>query len=261
VNQRADRTNPADVAENLARLLRGAFESGAALSHAASSPVPEGVDGAYRVQQRLLQLRGKRIGGWKVGAKSEAGPIQGAPLPSDGIQASPARLDRAAFGVVGLELEVAFRFGRAFAPSHRSYSSDEVLEGLASFCAAIEVVSSRFAGWPDIDPLLQLADLQNHGALAVGGLVDYDDDFPFLSPALRFRFDGDDIAIARPANPAGDPRRLLTWAVNHCTTRGLHFEEGTIVTTGSYTGVHFAQRSGSAQGEIAGLPAVCLELS
>jgi 2-keto-4-pentenoate hydratase len=253
--------DPADPIEGLARLLRDASDSGAVLLHVPSSLVPEGIESAYRVQQRLLQLRGQRIGGWKVGAKSEDGPIQGAPLPAEGIRASPARLDRAAFPVVGLELEIAFRFGRGFAPSHRSYSSNEVLDGLASVCAAIEVVSSRFARWPAIDPLLQLADLQNHGALSVGGPVDYDGDFPFLAPSLRFRFDGDHIANARPGNPAGDPRRLLTWAVNRCTARGLHFEEGTIVTTGSYTGVHFVTRSGTTEGVIAGLPAVTLELS
>jgi 2-keto-4-pentenoate hydratase len=253
-------TDPADRSENLARLLRDAFASGVALPQPPSNLVPEQIEGAYRVQERVLQLRGNRAGGWKVGAKSEAGPIQGAPLPADGIQASPARLDRAAFSVVALELEIAFRFGREFAPSTRDYSIDEVLGGLASFGAAIEVVSSRFASWPDVDKLLQLADLQNHGALAVGAFLDYDRDFPFLSPSLHFRFNGDDIAKDRPVNPAGDPRRLLTWAVNHCTTRGLRFEAGAIVTTGSYTGIYFVQRSGVAEGEFAGLPAVHLRI-
>jgi 2-keto-4-pentenoate hydratase len=246
--------------EDLARLLHDAFARGAPLSQVPSSLIPQGIDDAYRVQERLLQLRGQRAGGWKVGAKSEAGPIQGAPLPADGIQASPARLDRAAFPVVGLELEIAFRLGRAFAPSPRGYSSDEVFDGPASFCAAIEVVSSRLAAWPEVDTLLQLADLQNHGALAVGRFIDYDPHFPFLSPSLDFRFDGDDIAQGRSVNPAGDLRRLVTWAVNHCTTRGLGFAEGTIVTTGSYTGLYLAQRSGTAEGAIAGLAPVSLRL-
>jgi len=250
--------DPDHDAEELARLLRDAFASGAALSHWPSSVVPASAEGAYRVQQQLLQLRGQRAGGWKVGAKSGTGPIKGAPLPADGIQASPARLGRAR--AVGLELEIAFRFGRAFAPSNRSYPSDEVIGGLASFCAAIEVVASRFAGWPDVDPLLQLADLQNHGALVVGSFIDYDGGFAFASPSLRFGFNGHDIATDRPANPAGDPRRLLAWAVNHCTTRGLRFEEGTIVTTGSYTGLHLVQGSGTAEGQIAGLPPVRLSL-
>jgi 2-keto-4-pentenoate hydratase len=249
-----------DPIEDLARLLCAARAPGAALLSAPSSPVLEGIDGAYRVQGRLLQLRGQRAGGWKVGAKSDTGPIQGAPLPDEGIQASPARLDRAAFGVLGLELELAFRFGRAFEPSPRGYADDQVMAALESFCAAIEVVSSRIAGWPDVDKLLQLADLQNHGALAFGRFIGYRDDFPFLSPSLRFAFDGHDVAAQTAANPAGDPRRLLPWVVNHCTTRGLRFEEGTIITTGSYTGVHFVDRPGIAEGEIAGLPPVQLSI-
>jgi len=252
--------DPASATEGLARLLHDAFASGVPLLQVPSNLVPEGIDDAYRIQERLLLLRGQRPGGWKVGAKSEAGPIQGAPLPADGLQAGPARLDRARFSVVGLELEIAFRLGRAFAPKPQGYSNDEVLAGVASFCAAIEVVSSRLASWPDVDRLVQLADLQNHGALAVGGFIDYDEDFPFLLPSLRFRFDGDDIATGRSVNPAGDPRRLLTWAVNHCTTRGQRFEEGTIVTTGSYTGLHLVRRSGIAEGQIRGLPPVSLRI-
>jgi 2-keto-4-pentenoate hydratase len=252
--------DPANGAESLARLLNDAFAPAAALSQVPSGLVPRNADDAYRVQERLLQLRGQRAGGWKVGAKSESGPIQGAPLPANGIQASPARLDRAAFPVLGLELEIAFRLGRTFAPSARGYSSDEVLGSLASYCAAIEIVSSRLAAWPEVDRLLQLADLQNHGALAVGGFVDYDRHFPFLSPSLDLRFDGDRIAQGRSVNPAGDPRRLLAWVVNHCTMRGQRFEEGTIVTTGSYTGIYFAKRSGTAEGDIAGLPAVSVRL-
>jgi len=252
-------SDPGDGAQDLARLLSEAFASGVTLRHAPANLIPEAPDGAYRIQERLLQLRGQRTGGWKVGAKSEAGPIQAAPLPADGIHASPARLDRAAFCPVGLELEIAFRFGRAFAPSRQAYSSDEVVGSLASFCAAIEVVSSRFAAWPEVDKLLQLADLQNHGAMATGGFIDYDSDFPFRSPSLQFRFNGDEIATSR-SNPAGDPRTLLTWAVNHCTTRGKRFEEGTIVTTGSYTGIHFVHQAGTAEGRIAGLPSVCLNL-
>lgn len=246
--------------ESLARRLDGAFAPGGALGQLAPELVPVDAEAAYRVQERLLALRGQRIGGWKVGARSEDGPIQGAPLPDAGIHPSPARLQRSAYAAIGLELEVAFRFGRAFEPSPRPYDGLQVLEAVSAMCATIEIVSSRFAAWPQVDRLLQLADLQNHGALAAGAAVAYDPGFPFRAPTLEFRFDGECIAQGVRNNPAGDPRRLLAWAVNHCTTRGLRFEKGMIVTTGSFTGMHMARRPGTATGEIAGLPPVSVSL-
>jgi len=250
----------ADSTDALARLLDGAFAHGAALTQVAPGLIPRSADDAYRVQDRLLQLRRQRAGGWKVGSKTATGPIQGAPLPAGGIHSSPVRWQRSAFPMIGLELEIAFRLGRDFEPSVQAYSSEEVLGSVSSICATIEIVSSRLAAWPQADKLLQLADLQNHGALVVGGLVDYDPHFPYLAPALEFRFEGDQIAQGQAANPAGDPRRLLAWVVNHCTGRGRRFEAGTIVTTGSYTGLYLASRSGTAEGAIAGLPPVSVRL-
>jgi len=244
----------------LALRLAQAFTTGAAIARLEAALVPADADGAYAVQDRLLQLLGGRAGGWKVGAKSPTGPIQGAPLPVQGLLASGAMVDRQAFTCIGIELEIAFRFGRHFAPAHRPYSEGEVIGALAGVCAAIEVVSSRFAAWPEVDRLLQLADLQNHGALIVGEFTDYRDDFPFAAPDVQFNFSGADITPKPAANPAGDPRRLLAWVVNHCTMRGRAFEVGTIVTTGTYTGMYRVSGAGIARGEIAGLAPVLLRL-
>lgn len=61
------------------------------------------------------------------------------------------------------------------------------------------------------------------------------------------------------ADAAGDPRRLLAWVVNHCTVRGITVDSD-VVTTGSYTGMHFASAAGTVVGEIRGLPPVSLTL-
>jgi 2-keto-4-pentenoate hydratase len=54
---------------------------------------------------------------------------------------------------------------------------------------------------------------------------------------------------------------LLTWLVNHsAVSRGIAVTPETIITTGSYTGMHFPQEPGVVRGELAGLPPVELEL-
>ena len=215
---------------------------------------------AYAVQLGSIELRGSKVVAWKVGAKTADGPIQGAALPSDAFQASPASVRRADFGVLGLELEIAFRLGRPFAPAATPYSSEEVMASIALMAATIEVVSSRYAEWPKVAPLLQLADLQNHGALCVADAVAYDPTYPFEQPVARFDFNGDSVLLAKPRNPAGDPRRLLPWLVNHVTSRGVAFSEDIWVTTGSYTGMHFPEAAGTAVGKFDGLPEIRLRI-
>ena len=249
-----------DPGSELARLLATAQETRAPLISLRPELAPADAAAAFAVQQRTLALRGQAIGGWKVGAKSPAGPIQGAPLPGDRILAAGAVVRCEDYPVLGLELEIAFRFGRVFEPSAEPYADEVVLAGVASMLATIEIVSSRFAQWPDVDKLCQLADLQNHGALACGEAVAYSADFPFTAPSLTFMFDGVDIVKSPVANPAGDPRRLLAWVVNHCTAQGITVDSGTVVTTGSYTGMHFASAPGTVSGMIRGLPPVSLTL-
>ena len=47
--------------------------------------------------------------------------------------------------------------------------------------------------------------------------------------------DAGDIVKSPVANPAGDPRRLLAWVVNHCTVRGITVDSDVVAATGSYT--------------------------
>ena len=254
-------TDPHNV-DTLAGKLACAWRDGTLLDAPTPACAPVDTDAAFAVQHALLTRLGADIGGWKVGAKSADGPIQGAPLPIGGCHVSGARLARRSYTPLGLELEIAFRFGRVFEPRDTAYPADDVLAAINMMAATIEIVASRYRGWPEIDKLAQLADLQNHGALVIGAAVPYRDDFPFSSPSLQFRFDDDAIAGSTcPMNPAGDPRRLLPWIVNHCAqTRRIAVTPDMIVTTGSYTGMFFADRVGVVRGMIDGLPPVSLEL-
>jgi 2-keto-4-pentenoate hydratase len=222
---------------------------------------PADSNAAYAIQHETLGLKGASIGGWKVGAKSPGGPSQCAPLPASDVHSTKARLSRRDFVPLALELEIAFRFSRVFEPRGAAYSSDEVLANIAETAAAIEIVASRYSAWPNVDKLLQLADLQNHGALIVGEFQEYDETFPFLEPALSFTFGERLVSTDAAANPAGDPRSLLPWLVNHITGRGIAVTPEMVMTTGSYTGMFFPQSTGTATGTFADLPPVCLELA
>jgi 2-keto-4-pentenoate hydratase len=243
---------------SFAQSLVDAYRQRRTLGDISTEQTPADKPAAYAIQLETLRLRESAIAGWKVGAKSPTGPIQGSVLPQDCLLPSGSKLEQAAYVGPGLELEIAFRLNRDFAPRAEAYSDQEVLQSIGSMATTIEVVASRFASWPKVEPLLALADLLNHGALIVGEFVDYRDDFPFIEPAMSFTYAGEDIVPGDGANPAGDPRRLLPWLVNHYTGQGLTLTQDLVITTGSYTGMFFPKGPGEAIGEIRGLPGISL---
>jgi len=247
---------------DLADLLSAAY-NGNSTTSLPTTLEPANMDSAYEVQQRFLTKCKVATGGWKIGAKSDTGPIQGAPLPLPRIYAGGASIARGDYPVLGIELELIFSFNRDFLPQPEPISERQVLESVGTFGAAIEIVSSRIAGWPETPKLMQLADLQNHGALVIGEMVEYRGDFSyiFINPMVDLRINGVPLFNGIGRNPAGDPRRLLCWLVNHCREKGLALPAGSIITTGSYTGMEFPADAGTVTGKITGLPAVTFELT
>lgn len=252
--------NTAVNSTRLAQLIVEAQRQGVALGELDEALQPKDFNAAYQTQQAIFELRGIKPGGWKIGSKSHTGPIQGSPLPAECIHTQARTFNRVDYAPAVLELEIAFRFNRDFAPQDQDYSDEQVHAGIGEMAAAVEIVASRFAAWPKVEPLTQLADLLNHGALVVGAFVPYREDFPFAQPSLEFLFNDHSIVPGAAANPAGDPRRLLPWLVNHHTRQGLTLAKGLVITTGSFTGMYAAQTSGKVVGVIEGLPAVKLDI-
>jgi 2-keto-4-pentenoate hydratase len=247
--------------ETLSQRLAAARREHQTLDALPAELIPADANAAYAIQHEILQLSGAEIAGWKIGSKSATGPIQGAPLPDHDVYRSGVNLRHDAFTPLGLELEIAFRFGRRFEVASEPYSEAEVHAGIESMGPTIEIVASRFADWPNVDKLAQLADLQNNGALIVGEFIPYRDDFRFVAPSMQFTFAGENVVRATPANPCGDPRRLLTWLVNHCAVdRGIAVTPEMVITAGSYTGMFFPQSTGTAHGRIEGFAPISVTL-
>ncbi len=77
--------------------------------------------------------------------------------------------------------------------------------------------------------------------------------FDFVSPELELTFDGASLVPEATGNPAGDPRELLVWFVNHCAAMGITIEPDWTITTGTYVGAHRIERPGIVHAHIDGL--------
>ncbi|CAB3808175.1 hydratase [Paraburkholderia fynbosensis] len=219
---------------------------------------------AYAIQQAVIAGLGDSTGAWKIGARAPGGAAAGAPIPASLVLPSPARVAHDGFFQVLVELEIAFRFAEAIEPRGRAYARDEVLSKVGVVLPAIEIVDSRFSEWPNVAPLAQLADAQNNGALITGHPLAYAGlarGFDFVSPELELSFDGASLVPDATGNPAGDPRELLVWFVNHCAAMGITIEPEWTLTTGSYVGAHRVHQPGVVRGHIDGLGEVEIELT
>ena len=212
----------------------------------------------YAVQDRTLDLLGP-ASAWKVGAKSADSPMSCSPLPEAGVLPSGAEVRGPAWQLRGLEVELAVRLRRDIAaadlddPARLSSAIGEALP-------AIEIVETRLADWRERNPLEQLADLQNHGALVLGAPVPWLPSAPIDLRTLRATLviDGQPVADARGSHPVGDVLPLLAWLARHAHARKRPLRAGDVVTTGSCTGLVFGWEGAHVQAEVEGIGRVDL---
>jgi 2-keto-4-pentenoate hydratase len=219
---------------------------------------PANAEEAYVVQQLVLDELGG-CAGYKIGAGSPTAAPQCAPLPATRVFGAATGIRRADYLRIGLELEIAFSFAEEV--DHRlSEQPDEVIDAIDTMSVVVEIVDSRFDSWPNVDPLLQLADLQNNGALVIGDTRPYDRSFDFSAPQVRFSCGDHAIFNGVARHPAGDPRRLIAWLVARTLETGHSIPARTVLTTGSYTPLYIANEPGTVRGEIDGFGKIEFEI-
>jgi len=221
---------------------------------------PKTPDDAYKIQLALLSARGERAAGWKVGGQGKEGdPIQ-APIGHHHLFSLDDAAAQRFHSGAGLELELYFKLNREFKNEDVHLSDEAILNEIGEFGMAIEWVESRFQGWPHIDKLLQLSDVQNNGALLVGPSYPYDPGYDFMSAQPQFTLNGESILKGAGVNPAGDPRHLIPWVVRHCCRYNIQIDSSTVITTGSYSGICFPERGGQLEASFRQLAAMSLDL-
>jgi 2-keto-4-pentenoate hydratase len=220
-------------ASRLAALLLDARRN-APIAAAPDDAAPADETEAYRVQELVAQRCG-RIAGYKVGSKTPDSMPLYAPLLAH-LFYSPPEVPGTASRVWAIEGEIMFRLGRDLPPRGEDYGRGEVLGAIDQMLTGFEIIDSRFSAWPQVPPLLGLADQQSHGGMVCGPGQPFADR-AFDQTRVRLTIDGRTIVEQAGGNSAGDPLRLLVWLANEMARKAGGLRAGDIVTTGSCTGV------------------------
>jgi len=204
---------------------------------------------AYVVQDEVAREMGWFDDGppraWKSGGPSRGAALTHAALPPAGVRTSPASFDDLRFHAPGIEAEVALRLAGDVDPERAAaLRHDDVDALVAEMMVSIEVVDSRWLEGNEAPAVLRLADLQSHGALALGPAVPYARrDWSRQRCVVTI---GADAPVTRTGTHSlGDPAWLLPQWLKHATRNGDVVPAGTIVTTGTWVGV-LPARAGDA---------------
>src|ERR1700682_805253 len=137
--------------EHLARSLAEAWRGGRTIPLPAAEAAPRSRADAFAIQDRMAEILGERVVGWKVGAAVRAvqileghdGPITGR-LLAPRLYTSPAQVPAAMFDGYKIECEFAFRFGQDVPARTRPYTRAE-LEPQLVLHPGLEIAGTRYA--------------------------------------------------------------------------------------------------------------------
>ena len=241
-----------EAAQQIARQLLAARRDRRPVAVPPASERPRDAAAAYEIQDAVLAGLGP-IGAWKVGASSPNGEPTCAPLPQALVAAGPVCLPAAELGHLGIEAEIAFRISTDLPPRYAPYTREETIAAIGAAMPAIEVVDSRWIGWPRVDRLWQLADHGSNGMLVFGqGRSDWHGIDLGIEP-VKLTVGDRIIAEAIGGNASGDVIRVVTWLANHAAARCGGLKAGDIVTTGSCTGMNFVHAGSTVRASFVGL--------
>jgi 2-keto-4-pentenoate hydratase len=227
-----------DAIDQAAGLLADARRNGQRLEALTESCRPATLDDAHAIQEATALRLGEAIAGWKVGATPEGGVARGALLRS-WTYASSARLSAAIAPLLGIEAEIAFRLDRDLPARAREYDYSEVAAAVTAL-PAIEIVDSRFRGYPNAPLLDRIADFMSNGAFIHGMAQPRWRDFDLETIGVELVVDGQALVRRCGGHASKDPLLPVVALVND-RRRSSGIGAGQIVTTGTYTGLHYAK--------------------
>ena len=214
---------------------------------------------AYAAQREVWRalVGADRPGAWKVGAPSRESRPLAAPVFPQRVSTGPARFPAEMFLGMGLEAEIAFRFGRDLPARALPYSREEILDAIAGAHVAMELVDTRLADAEAAGPFWRLADNLLNGGLVIGDEILRWRELDFAARRVRVLANGECLAETLGRPPLDDLFFCLPWWIDHVGGA----RAGDIVTTGAWSGMHRVKMPVEATVEFTGLGSATVILS
>jgi 2-keto-4-pentenoate hydratase len=230
-----------DRIERAAHELAARYRQGSKGGSLAADSSPADVSEALAIQQAVQTLLNAQTGGWKCSLPNAGQPVL-APIYRDRIvHAAQTTICRApaSQGEAEIEPEIAYVIGSDLPPRATPYSTQEVLQAVASTHLAFELIGSRYLDRKQESFIGKLADRLANDGLFVGPAIDgaLNQGDTLAAFALSLRDANGELGNWSGKHPDGHPLTTLHWLVNYLAANGNGLQRGMVVTTGSYQGV------------------------
>ena len=248
---------PTRIAE-AAALLVAAREKRSRIGLLPEACRPRTVADAHAIQDAVTAMLGVAVGAFKANLPPVGDPTRAAgdpstsravdtprtiasgvraPIYAPAIHASPARMSAMETPQCGVEGEIAFRFRRDLPWRPTPYTRDDIAAAIDA-CAAIEVVTSRFADPDAASPLEKLADGINNGAFVHGAPIKAWQELELGKLKVTLTVNGSTVLEQVGGHPTGDPLGIAVTLVEMMRGAG-GVKAGQMVTCGSCTGLRY----------------------
>jgi len=256
--------------EQLARDLAEAWRTGRTIPLPAAGDAPTTRSEAYAIQDRMAELIGARVAGWKVGATVRAvqlfeghdGPLPGR-IFADRCFDSPAPIPARLLQSPKVECEFAFRLTRDL-PDGQEPIRPEALVDALTFHPAIELAATRYApgtGNRAATTFDGIADNGTGGAAVLGPPLTDWRGLPFETMEIEARIDGSPPIQAYSGAYRRDPLAIVAETFSDLRARGVVLHAGTCLLTGSLTLPTPIRRGQTLLARFADLPPVSVSLT
>ena len=160
-----------------------------------------------------------------------------------------------------LECEVAFILSDELPPTAGPFTAASVRAAIESIVPVIELVCSRFDSMATVGAPSLVADNVASGHLVTGEPMPFTKATKPSQIAATLRLNGDVMAKGSGDAVLGDPLVALAWLANHLAERGVPLPKGSLVSTGSMTGMVPIEAEDVAMADFGKLGRVSVHLS
>ena len=201
---------------------------------------PTDIAAGYALQDAVIEMLGEHVVGYKIAATSAAGqahiaidsPISGQ-LRESRVLAPGTPAPMAGNSMRVAEAEFVFEFGVDVVPRDTPYTVAEAMTFTANLRLGIELPNARFRDFVAAGAAQLIADNACAYAFVLGPRVAQPwRDLDLAAHPVQTLVDGEVVSRGTGGDALGDPRKALTWFVNHYSERGRPIAAGSFVTTG-----------------------------
>jgi len=259
-----------DRFEQLARDLAEAWRNGSTIPLPRAGQGPATRADAYAIQDRMAELIGAEVAGWKVGATVRAVQVfegHDGPLPgrifADRCFDSPAKIPSHLFKGAKVECEFAFRLTRDLPKGTTPVTRDEIAPSL-TYHPAFELAASRYAPGTGERAAITfdgIADNGSGGAAVLGAAVADWQSLPFDTIEIDARIDDSPPIQIYTGAYRRDPVAIVAETFSDLRARGVDLPAGTCVLTGSLSLPTPVRKGQTVTATFAGLPPISFTLT